>query len=161
MAPCCKQRASVARGDVLARRPACGTRRIVSCEPSHWRGGTGGAQQILLVLRLDKRVSARGRAGRGVRGPHMRLMEGKGGVVKEPREARGRVRDVGILGLGLPLRRDGCEWRRKLPVRDRRTRVPDQGGAASTYRWRVFMPLSPGRGTWAVTYSAAGLRQDP
>ena len=51
--------------------------------------------------------------------------------------------------ISLPLRHDGCEWRRKLPVRNRRTRsslVPDQWGKAGIYRGRTYLLLSSGRG---------------
>ena len=58
--------------------------------------------------------------------------------MKAPQEARGRVWVEEILSVS-PCAANGCEWRRKLPVRNRRTRSSGSGeklvsteGAGST-----------------------------
>ena len=80
------------------------------------------------------------------------MMEGTSSIVKAPQEARGRVWVEEILSL--PLRRDGCEWRRKLPVRNRRTRSSGSMGRSWYLRRALVLPgiALIIRAWWAVTF---------
>ena len=70
-----------------------------------------------------------------------------------PQEARGRVWVEEILSVS-PCAANGCEWRRKLPVRNRRTRGSGSMGRSWYLRRalvvRVFTLII--RAWWAVTF---------
>ena len=86
------------------------------------------------------------------------MMEGTGSIVKAPQEARGRVRVAEILSL--PLRRDGCEWRRKLSMGNRRARSSGSMGGSWYLRRALVVPVFALiiRAWWAVTFQLHWVR---
>ena len=81
------------------------------------------------------------------------MMEGTGSIVKAPQEARGRVWVEEILSVS-PCAANGCEWRRKLPVRNRRTRSSGSMGRSWYLRRALVVPVFALiiRAWWAVTF---------